>query len=127
MLNFYTSQYRCKDCDRLDITVKNPEGSIFAPTWEMVMKSKSGLLTHQEYTDLYLQRMADSYHKWKQDWDDLLAKDRIVLVCFCPSGTFCHRYILADILVKLGAKYGGEIDPKTGEIMTLDLESILKL
>ena len=54
-MKLYTVQYRYFGPDRLDITVKgkNPTGKIFAPTWKMVMKTKSGEMTWEEYKQTY--------------------------------------------------------------------------
>jgi hypothetical protein len=107
-LSVYTSQYKYdKDC-RLDITVKTGI-HIFAPTWDMVMDHKDGKITDKEYTDMYYAKMRESYKHNKDYWEWLLKQDKVVLVCFCKPGNFCHRYLLANILEKLGAKYEGEI------------------
>ncbi|MDD3653985.1 MAG: hypothetical protein PHO01_07355 [Desulfotomaculaceae bacterium] len=108
MLKVYTSIYRYNGPNRLDITVKTGD-RIFAPTWKMVMQSKAGKLSQQEYAAMYYSLMRDSYVKNKQRWVEVLNMDQVVLVCFCPKETFCHRLLLADILTKLGAEYLGEI------------------
>ena len=49
-------------------------------------------------------------------WLGLAEKEVLVLGCYCPGGAFCHRRILADILVKLftsrglTVSYRGEIE-----------------
>ena len=108
MLKVYTSRISYRGKDRWDITVQTGS-KIFAPSWDLVMGIKKGQITEKQYTDAYLLMMKESYKKNRKEWDDLLAKDRIVLVCYCPAGAFCHRYLLANILVKLGATYEGEI------------------
>lgn len=108
MLKVYTAQYNYQGEGRLDITVKTGDKT-FAPTWEMVMKSKQGKLTEQEYTYMYYSLMRHSYVTNRRRWDELLSEDRVVLVCFCRKGNFCHRVLLADILIRLGANYCGEI------------------
>ena len=50
MKTVWTAQYQYKGPDRLDITVKTGIKA-FAPTWEMVMKSKQGKLSEEEYTE----------------------------------------------------------------------------
>ena len=106
----YTSQYKYNGYGRLDITVKgnNQIGRFFAPTWNMVMNhKKTG--NNQEYIDKYHTLMLASYSKNRGIWDRVLAKDVVVLVCFCPANAFCHRHLLRHYLVKLGAEYKGEI------------------
>lgn len=110
-LQVYTSQYRYFGEDRLDITVKTSDGT-FAPTWEMVKKYKSGEMSDEEYTRRYLLLMQKSFIENRDKWEELLSRERLTLVCFCPKGRFCHRRILANILVKIfGAEYKGEIEP----------------
>lgn len=107
-LQVYTAQYNTRDPDRFDTTVKTSNGT-FAPTWEMVMKHKKGKISDEEYTQLYYDLMRKSFKKHRSEWDQLLSRDRVVLVCFCRKGKFCHRLLLAEILVKLGAEYKGEL------------------
>ena len=107
MLKVYTGTVRGKYANKLDITVKSGEPA-FAPTWEMVMDFKNGYTTPQQYTEIYKNRMRSSYLVYREKWDELLSRDEVVLVCYCPKGQFCHRHILAKILVKLGAQYLGE-------------------
>lgn len=109
-LQVYTSQLsKTHDYDiKLDITVKTGS-SVFCPTWEMVMDYKEGKISKEAYTERYLQMMRESYTLNRPAWDLLLSKEKMVLCCYCPPGEFCHRKLLADILVVLGAEYKGEI------------------
>lgn len=107
-LKVYTSQFKYNGENRFDITVKSGH-QMFAPTWPMVMDYKSKKTTEEEYTKLYLEKMHRSYEYYRETWDWLLKQDKVVLVCFCKAGDFCHRLLLADILVKLGAEYLGKI------------------
>lgn len=110
MVSVYTAPYNYVGEDRLDITVKgkDPLGRIFAPTWKMVMKAKKGLISESEYTAMYRNLMRASYRNYREAWEDVLGRGRVTLVCFCPSGSFCHRYLLAGFFEKLGAVYLGE-------------------
>lgn len=111
MLEVFTSTIRYSGEDRLDISIKSAGevGRIFAPTWDMVMGTKEGRYTEEEYTTMYLELMRFSYRHYRTKWDRLLQKQRIVLLCYCKAGDFCHRRLLAEILVKLGAVYMEEI------------------
>ena len=95
----------------LDITIKNKDkfGKIFAPTWKMVMDYKKGAITDEEYTSQYHTMMLTSYEIHRDLWEELLNKDEIVLMCFCRAGQFCHRHLLTNYLVTLGAEYMGEL------------------
>lgn len=109
-MKLWTAQYRYSGPDRLDVTAKgqDPLGRIFAPTWDMVNGVKSGKMSEKEYTDKYKEMMANSIIASSESWLKLLREDELTVVCFCPVNTFCHRYILSDILCSLGAEYMGE-------------------
>jgi len=114
-MDIYTAQYRYKGDDRLDITVKGGDdiGKTFAPTWEMVNKYKAGTMSEEYYTDLYQNLMNSRWEEQKKYYKttfDMVAKGKgtVTLVCFCPSGAFCHRVILAEGLDNLGGNYLGE-------------------
>ena len=107
-VKIYTAQYRYGGDDRYDITVKGGTSRAFAPTWKMVMDYKSGAITKEQYTELYLAQMTKSRSIYPGEWEALLNMDQATLVCFCRLGAFCHRYILANILTNLGAKYLGD-------------------
>ena len=61
MLSLYTSRVGVyKKPDSLDITVKS--GDIrFAPKWIDVLQLKSGRITWEQYTEIYKERMRESY------------------------------------------------------------------
>lgn len=110
-LAVYTSTVNYRGDDRLDITAagQDPLGKYFAPTWEMVHEYRRGQVTAEEYTTRYLDRMRESYkaHRWA--WQTLLARERVVLVCYCRPGAFCHRRLLARFLTVFGAADHGEL------------------
>lgn len=95
----------------LDITIKSgcDKGWILAPTWEMVNTFKSGLMSEETFTNMYFSivnyrwdRIIPSTIEWMKD-------KNLILVCYCPQGQFCHRYLAAEFLVKkMGATYFGE-------------------
>lgn len=94
--------------DKLDITVKTGS-TVFQPTWEMVIGFKNGSWNEDQYTRQYLALMRKKWRTHREVWDLLLSKKRIVLCCYCKPGDFCHRLLLAELLVKCGAEYKGEI------------------
>jgi uncharacterized protein YeaO (DUF488 family) len=108
MLKVYTSKISYKGENKLNVSIKSGN-KIFAPSWEIVMSYKNGKITEEQYTLAYHNMMEISYKRNRTDWEDLLSKEEVVLCCYCSAGTFCHRLLLAKILVKLGAKYQGEI------------------
>ena len=109
-MKLYTAQYQYSGNDRLDITIKGKDsiGKIFAPTWKMVMGSKEGKISWDEYKGMYKDLMRESYQQNRDIWDGILNRDEVTLVCFCKASTNCHRYLLAEYFSKLGADYQGE-------------------
>jgi len=103
----YTSQFRYSGPNRVDITYKT--NSPFSPDKQLVYDYKYHDMTQQEYIDKYYSLMRLSYKNNRSSWEQLLTQTECVIVCYCKRNTFCHRYLLKDILVKLGAIYKGEI------------------
>ena len=95
----------------LDITAKGKDslGKYFAPKWNIVIDLKNNKISEEEYTVLYHQQMLNSYENHQYKWKELLNKDEVVLICFCKASDFCHRHLLAQYLVNIGATYMGEL------------------
>lgn len=112
MREIYTSQYRYSGENRFDITVKGNDnlGHHFAPSWRIVMDVKKGNITERDYENIYtrIAHKALENARLMNELNELFPK-KIVLVCFCKSNSFCHRYILARIMEEKGfGKYLGE-------------------
>ena len=59
---------------------------------------------------VYLAFLRRSYRAQRSTWQHIVTRPRLVIVCSCPPGTqSCRRYVLADVLGKLGACLGGEL------------------
>lgn len=84
----------------IDTTAKSGT-AIFAPDWANVAKYKSGEMTEGEYTELYLEKMRQSYRNNRQYWLDFIQSPTVAIACYCTPGKFCHRLLLKDILQKL--------------------------
>ncbi len=108
MLKVSTAQFKYNGFDRLDITFKTGDPT-FAPTKQIVYGYKYHGLSDEEYTRRYIHQMEISYNNNRYRWEQLLSQDNVVLVCYCQAHEFCHRIILAKLLVQLGAEYCGEI------------------
>jgi len=108
MLEVYTADTYYLDPDELDVTVKTGNQT-FAPTWDMVRMYKDGELSKALFTSIYEDLMVKSYWDNPEEWKALLAKDRVVLKCYCRPHTFCHRTLLGNILQEKGAIFKGEI------------------
>lgn len=107
---------------RLDITrgTGGAGGSPFAPSRPLLdeanrRKRKAHNLEHALtamwawYAPLYMAEMRGSYVTHRPVWLALLARPFVVLCCYCGTAHRCHRRLLAEILVKLGAHDAGEL------------------
>jgi uncharacterized protein YeaO (DUF488 family) len=117
----YTARIDSRDPDRLDITVKSAntsEGKSLAPTWELVTSHKDGRINDAQYTERYLTLLRGRYARTPEEFEETLARRRVVLVCYCKAGSFCHRHLAAEVLQKIGISLGitvylcGEMEPK---------------
>lgn len=84
----------------LDVTVKSAKslGRNFAPTWAMVMGHKSGILTNDNYTIQYLEKLDRLY--WPPLLEKLQKSEHITFLCYCKDDDFCHTYLLIDYLIE---------------------------
>lgn len=93
----------------IDTTVKS--GAIqLAPTWEMVLGIKKGVLSQNDYSKQY-RALLDYW--WFQDpafFDELLALPDVAFGCYCKPGVFCHRHLLVNFLAEVTViNYLGEL------------------
>lgn len=94
-----------------DITAKSgcSSGWILAPTWDLVNNYKSKKISEEEYTINYFKILGRRWNSVLPETLEKMNNLNVILVCYCPQGVFCHRYLAADFLVKQqGAKYFGE-------------------
>lgn len=119
----HTARIGFKDPDVFDITraTGGVDGAPFAPSWRILRpalhardRAKKKTLTAaaasalfepiwQQYEPAYRSEMLYSYQRHRAAWDALLARKRVVLVCYCADPTHCHRRLLARYLGRLGA------------------------
>jgi uncharacterized protein YeaO (DUF488 family) len=99
----------------IDTTVKSGNPA-FAPTWDIVLASKSGQMSPQEYTQRYLELMRQSLRHNPAPWEQLQQQEKIALACYCPAGQFCHRLVLAAALTKYLQSKGIAVDAR-GELL----------
>lgn len=101
----------------LDTTVKSGI-AFFAPTWDMVMSYKKGVITEEQYIDRYRQALNGRHRDNPAYLTNYLPEEGdLALGCYCKPGEFCHRHLLKYALQNWG-KYtnvpvvlGGEITP----------------
>ena len=143
-LQVFTARIGLVDRDAFDITRKSggPRGEVFAPSWGILAPALAEFKTAADeigfagcamdtfngesrqrrawwaYVPAYLAEMRFSYRHRRRAWDELLARPRVVLLCYCPDPNRCHRTVLgAGILPRLGAEYEGEIDADTRQML----------
>ena len=117
-MDIYTAQYKYSGDDRMDITVKGNQvpGNILAPTWEMVRGLQKQTLNQWDYTVQYFSLIISRINAPAMvgranriTLNNLLEREQLTLVCFCPSGEFCHRVLAARMIENMGyGKYIGE-------------------
>lgn len=71
------------------------------------------MTTWTAYAIAYTGEMRVAYWYRGGSWKALLARPRVVLVCYCTDPERCHRRVLAGILTRLGAVDHGEIEAQT--------------
>lgn len=73
-------------------------------------KDSAALVTAwQWYAPQYVEEMRASWRDHRAAWGALLARRRVVLCCYCGRPQFCHRTLLAELLVAAGRRYGVEV------------------
>lgn len=97
------------DLELIDTTVRSGESRL-APTWEMVLAVKRGHLDQTAYEREYRALMARSQEADPEFWAALLRQPAFAIGCYCRPYTFCHRYLLLEILLEQEVIVnGGEI------------------
>lgn len=113
MLELWTADIRTisrANMDKYDITVKTGDKT-FSPSWKMLKAIKGGEMSKEEYKKQYVELMKKSLRENPEKWKELISREKVILVCYCPANVFCHRILLAKMLVKSGvANYMGEIE-----------------
>ena len=126
-LQVYTARISSSDPDTLNITRGSGTAGLFLAPSRIIlrvalaeMKRARSLAerdaSFERYRVRYLDEMRESYRTSRPAWDELLARPRVVLVCYCTDARRCHRWIARTlILPTLGAVDCGEITDE-GEV-----------
>lgn len=99
----------------LDTTVKSGD-PVFAPTWDMVLGYKQGTITEEQYTEQYKRLMEISWQLHETRWLEVLDTDRLVLGCYCAPGAFCHRRLLAKMMMLVAYQFTDRHPTVRGEL-----------
>lgn len=118
-LQVFTARIDYRDRDTFNVTASSGgagRGAPFAPSWGLLrpfleQRAEAGLSDDdwRRYSAAYTREMRVSYRTNRAAWERLLARERVVLVCYCVDPERCHRRLLAQILARLGAEDGGEL------------------
>ena len=98
----------------VDTTVKSGMKWL-APSWDMVMGHKGKTVSDSQYTEAFLEMMAESQNVHEVQWDWLVGLGEVALACYCGEGNFCHRYLLVELVRKycegkgIAFEYAGEL------------------
>jgi hypothetical protein len=127
----FTAPLTYRGPDALNVTRKTggPAGLPFAPSWDIVRPVTASRHADEHtqaeawerYVPLYCAEMERSYARDPGPWHVLLARERVVLACYCAvparSGAplRCHRVLLAGILQRLGPHLGCAVEVR-GEV-----------
>ena len=80
-----------------DITAKSGLKP-YAPDFADVMAYKRGELSEEEYTKIYLDRMARSKIRFPKRWETLKNESHIAFACYCKVDAFCHRHLFISLV-----------------------------
>lgn len=106
------SLLQAEGCHTLNVSRggNDPEGLIFAPTWDMVWGYKRGEMSWEAYTGQYMALMHESQAMHMANWANLILRHNeqtLVLCCYCPPPpAHCHRHLLAKLLVEYANSMG---------------------
>lgn len=89
-------------------------GDPFAPSAELLAEVKRRMAQDRDaafgwYAPRYVEEMRRSWVAKRLAWNALLARNVVILACYCPARETCHRGLLADLLVKGGGKVGRRV------------------
>ena len=74
-----------------------PEYKTLAPYWNLMMDYKAGVITSEQYTELFNEDVLGRLNALDV-WHDIRAMygDNVTLLCYEKPGDFCHRRLVAD-------------------------------
>lgn len=105
----YTADVKYDGDDRIDVSAQGGY-FIFVPPKHLLFDYRFGNITEQHFQRAYIDLLGKSYVNHRHAWDNILNRERIVLVCNCNSkGKACHRYLVVDFLKQFGGVYKGEL------------------
>lgn len=102
----YYANYKNIDPEYQCISISQTKPSIFiprlikaAPHWNLINRYKLGVLTHEQFTQAYMQQIHNTIGPDNlRDYLLQFNNDHIVLMCYEKDYTKCHRTILLSYI-----------------------------
>jgi uncharacterized protein YeaO (DUF488 family) len=111
-LKVYTADSTYEGDDRFDVSFQGGH-FMFTPAKTLLLDFRLGRIDAAEFKRCYFDQLEASFIQHQYTWDEMLARERIVLVCSCNiDDASCHRHALIEFLKNFGVKYAGTIKKK---------------
>jgi hypothetical protein len=97
----------------IDVTVKSSKRNarLLAPTWKMVKAYMAGTMSEEEYCEDYASILTRCKKEHPELWNNTVERhDRVVFLCYCKPGEFCHRRLLAASFMSWAIRMGHEAE-----------------
>ena len=113
-LTVYTADIAYAGEDRFDVSFQGGH-FMFSPAKRLLLDFRLGRIDAAGFKRQYFDQLEASFIQHQYTWDEMLSRDRIVLVCSCNSDDdSCHRYALIDFLKQFGVHYAGTLQAAAG-------------
>lgn len=114
VLKVYTADIAYAGEDRFDVSFQGGH-FMFSPAKKLLVDLRLGRIDAREFQAHYFEQLEASFIQHQYTWDEMLNRDRIVLVCSCNTDDdSCHRYALIDFLKQFGVHYAGTLQAAAG-------------
>ncbi len=108
-LRVYTADIGYEGHDRIDVSFHGGQAALTPPK-HLQLDYKLGRKNEKEFQEAFFAFLEDSFIHYQHTWDNILASDRIVLVCSCNAdGKSCHRHFIIKFLKKFGVVDRGNL------------------
>ena len=89
------------------ITAKDNPAHPFSPTWKLVNAYRRGEIDEHLYTANYYRLLHNRWPEVEKVIRRMLKDDKkIALGCYCKPGEFCHRRIVAELILASATMMG---------------------
>ena len=99
--------YEGDDC--VDVSIQGGH-FIMTPPKHLLIEYKLGKIDEARFQEAFFDYLEKSFVQHQHTWDNILDKNKIVLICSCNSDDkSCHRYFIIKFLKMFGAVYKGKL------------------